>query len=91
MRKFLMGAAAALVLGTAGATVAAESSRVFPKAADGISGETIRAKLGSMGYRVDRLEAEHGYWEAVAVNDSGLPVKLKYDRGTGELINAKLL
>ena len=91
MRKFLMGTAAALVLGAAGATVAAESSGVFPKAPDGISGEMIRAKLEGMGYRVDRLEAEHGYWEAVAVNDSGLPVKVKYDFATGDLIQARLL
>ena len=91
MRKFLMGAAAALILGAAGATVAAESSGAFPKASGGISGEMIRANLESMGYRVDRLEAEHGYWEVVAVNDTGLPIKVKYDQGTGEMISANLL
>jgi uncharacterized protein YpmB len=90
MRKLLIGTVAALAVGTAGASLAGESQRVVPKALDGVSSETIRTTLESMGYRVDRVEAEHDYWEVQAVNDSGLPIKTKYDFATGELIRAKL-
>ena len=81
MRKFLMGAVAALALGAAGATVAGDSGRSRSEAS--ASGETIRTKLESMGYRVDRLEAERGRWEARAVNDSGFPIKVRYRHGDG--------
>lgn len=89
MQKFLMGAVAIVALSAAGASVAGEAQHVVSKA-DRVSGEAIRASLESMGYRVDRLEAEHDCWEVRAVNDSGLPIKAKYDRATGELIRAKL-
>lgn len=90
MQKLVIGTVAALTLAAAGAAVAGESLGVFPKGSDQVSGEMIRTKLESMGYRVDRLEAEHGCWEARAVNDSGFPIKAKYDLTTGELKQAKL-
>jgi hypothetical protein len=90
MRTFIIGAVAVLTLGVAGAAVAEEKLSVSPIASERVSGETIRIRLESMGYRVDRLEAEHDCWKARAVNDSGFPIKVKYDRATGELIQAKL-
>jgi hypothetical protein len=90
MQKLVLGAVAALTLAAASAAVSGETLRVFPKGSDRVSGEMIRTKLESMGYRVDRLEAEHDCWEVRAVNDSGLPIKVRYDLITGELMQAKL-
>lgn len=90
MRKFMMGVVAALGLGAAGATMAGESGRLLSEAPDRISGKTIRTKLENLGYRVDRLEAERGCWEARAVNDSGFPIKVKFDMATGDLVRAEL-
>jgi hypothetical protein len=63
---------------------------VLPKSSDRVSAEIIRTKLESMGYRVNRFEAEHNCWEVRAVNDSGFPIKAKYNLTTGELMQAKL-
>ncbi|CAM5280633.1 hypothetical protein AFEL58S_00212 [Afipia felis] len=90
MQKLVIGAIAALTLGSASAAVSGDSLEVFPKGLNRVSGEMIRTKLESIGYRVDRLEAEHHYWEVRAVNDSGSPIKAKYDLTTGELMQAKL-
>lgn len=91
MRKFLIGAVAALALGVTGASLASESLSVLPKAPEGVSSSTIRTSLESMGYRVDRIEAEHDCWEVRAVaKDNGMAIKAKYDLATGELIRAKL-
>lgn len=90
MQKLVIGAIAALTLAATGAAVAGEGLGVFSKGPDRAAGEMIRTKLESMGYRVDRLEAEHDCWEVRAVNDSGFPIKAKYDLTTGELMQAKL-
>lgn len=90
MRKLIIGAVAALSLTAVGAAAAGENSGVFSRARDRVSGEAIRAKLEGMGYRVDRLEAERDCWEVRAVNDSGFPIKAKYDLATDELVQAKL-
>lgn len=90
MQKLVIGAVAALTLAAAGAAVAGESLGVFAKGSDRVSSEIIRTKLESMGYRVNRLEAEHNCWEVRAVNDSGFPIKAKYNLTTGELMQAKL-
>ena len=91
MRKLIIGAVAALTLTAVGGAVAGEALGMFPKASERVSGNTVRTKLEGMGYRVDRLlEAEHDCWEVRAVNDSGFPIKAKYDLATGELMQAKL-
>lgn len=90
MQKLVIGAAAALALAAAGVAVADESVDLFPRASSGVSGETIRTHLEGMGYRVDHIKPEHDCWEIRAVNDSGFPIKAKYDRVFGELIQAKL-
>ena len=46
--------------------------------------------LEDLGYRVSRIEAEHGCYEVRAVNDSGFPIKATYARATGELVQARL-
>lgn len=91
MRKFLVGTVAALALGATGASLASESQSAPPKVPEGVSSSTIRTSLESMGYRVDRIEAEHDCWEVRAVaKDNGIAIKAKYDRVTGELVRAKL-
>ena len=84
MRKMLM-TATMLLLG-AGSALAGEAR--LASADTGVS-EAIRAGLESTGYRVDRVEAEHGGFEVRAVNDSGFPIKATYD-GRGELLRAAL-
>lgn len=88
--QLIIGVVAALTLTAVGGAVGSEALGVYPKPSERVSGEVIRTKLESMGYRVDRLEAEHDCWEVRAVNDSGFPIKAKYDRATGELIQARL-
>lgn len=46
--------------------------------------------LEDLGYRVDRIKAEHGCYEVRAVNDSGFPIKAVYAPATGELVQARL-
>ena len=63
--------------------------------APGRDGRTVVASevskgLEGLGYRVDRIEAEHGCYEVRAVNDSGLPIEAVYARATGELVQARL-
>ena len=50
----------------------------------------ISKGLEDLGYRVDRIKAEHGCYEVRAVNDSGFPIKAVYAHATGELIRAGL-
>jgi hypothetical protein len=88
MRNFLI-ASAAILASTAGASMAADQRDPFP-AFEPAMGDTIRMGLEAAGYRVERMKAEHGRYEARVVNDSGLPVKAVYDAHTGELLRAKL-
>jgi hypothetical protein len=87
MRTFWIAAATALALGTSGASLAGET---FDKASSSISSDTIRKSLETMGYRVDRIKAEHDCYEVQAVNDSGFPIKATYDATSGLLMEAKL-
>jgi hypothetical protein len=88
MRKILMITAVTLALG--GAAIAAGEGRdPSSPSPDRVSGETIRMGLEGMGYRVDRIEFEHGCYEVGAVNDSGFPIRATYD-ATGVLIKARL-
>ena len=88
MRTFVIATAAALAFSAA--AIASDSRDVGRAASGGVSSDTIRINLENMGYRVSRIEAEHGRYEARAVNDSGLPIEVTYDAGTGELVRAKL-
>lgn len=90
MQKIVIGAVAALTLAAIGSAAAGEALKTPPNASNRVSGEMIRAKLEDMGHRVDRLEIERDCWEVRAFNDSGFPIKAKYDLATGELMNAKL-
>jgi hypothetical protein len=90
MRTFVIPTAAAVAFGAAGAAIASESRDAAAAASNGVSSDTIRTNLESMGYRVSRIEAEHGRYEVRAVNDSGLPIEVIYDGRTGELVRAKL-
>jgi hypothetical protein len=83
MRNMLI--TAAFLVG-AGSALAGESGAVTANPA---VSEAIRAGLESTGYRVGRIEAEHGTFEVHAVNDSGFPIKATYD-GRGELLRAVL-
>ena len=52
--------------------------------------ETIRQTLEGLGYRVDRIRMDDGCYEARAVNDSGIPIEVRYHPVTGELVRARL-
>ena len=52
--------------------------------------EAIRNTLQGLGYRVDRLKLDDGCYEARAVNDSGIPIEVRYHPVTGDLVRARL-
>ena len=52
--------------------------------------EAIRNTLEDLGYRMDRIKMDDGCYEARAVNDSGIPIEVRYHPVTGELVRAKL-
>ena len=60
--------------------------------ADGrtVAASEVSQGLEGLGYRVDRIKAEHGCYELRAVNDSGFPIKAVYIQATGELVTARL-
>lgn len=55
-----------------------------------VAANEVRERLEGLGYRVERIEAEHGCYEVRAANDSGFPIKALYSQVTGELLGAKL-
>ena len=90
MRKFLIAGTAALALGAAGAALAAESSGEPPAGSVGVSSESIRKDLESMGYRVVRIAVRHHtYRTRVIDTETGTPLKLTYDAATGALLEAR--
>jgi hypothetical protein len=90
MRKFLIANSAALIMFFSGAALAGES-RSPSASANMASSVSIRKGLEDMGYQVGRINAEHDWYEVVAMNDSGLPIKVIYDAARGELLQAHLL
>ena len=52
--------------------------------------DAIRSTLQELGYRVDRVKFDDGCLEARAVNDSGIPIEVRYHPVTGELVRASL-
>lgn len=61
-----------------------------PAAGQTISVESMKQKIGELGYEVKRLKAEHGYYEAhVVEKQSGGAVKAHFDMKTGELVRAE--
>ena len=91
MRTIIM-ASALLVTGLATSALADGSdSRCAPRA-DGriVAASEVSKGLEDLGYRVSRIEAEHGCYELRAVNDSGFPIKAVYIQATGELVTARL-
>ncbi len=63
--------------------------------ASGVNGRIVAASevsrgLEDLGYRIDRIKAEHGCYEVRAVNDSGFPIRATYAQATGELVQARL-
>lgn len=55
-----------------------------------VATSVVSKTLEDLGYRVDRIEAEDGYYEVQAVNESGWPIKAVFDQATGEMLWAKL-
>ena len=55
-----------------------------------VAASEVSKGLEDLGYRVDRIKAEHGCYEVRAVNDSGFPIKAVYAQATGELVQARL-
>lgn len=101
MRKTLLSAA--LALGAAAALAPAIAPAVAGEGKDAANGhcqaapdqaplptEAIRKTLEDLGYRVDRVKLNDGCYEARAVNDSGIPIEVRYHPVTGELVRARL-
>jgi len=55
-----------------------------------VAASEVSKGLEGIGYRVDRIKAEHGCYEVRAVNDSGVPIQALFHAGTGELVQARL-
>ncbi|SCY97839.1 PepSY domain-containing protein [Microvirga guangxiensis] len=55
-----------------------------------VAASEVSKRLEDLGYRVDRIKAEHGCYEVRAVNDSGFPINAVYAWATGELVQARL-
>lgn len=55
-----------------------------------VTAREVSKGLEDLGYRVDRIKAEHGCYELRAVNDSGFPIQAAYAQATGELVQARL-
>jgi hypothetical protein len=101
MRKTML--TAALALGAAAAAIPAISPAFADegrsagayhcRTAPGevrLPAEAIRNTLQDLGYRVDRIKMDDGCYEARAMNDSGIPIEVRYHPVTGELVRAKL-
>lgn len=91
MRTIIMASA----LLAAGLAVPAMADNPNNRCASSSGGQIIATskvskELEDLGYRVDRIKAEHGCYEVRAVNDSGFPIKAVYAQATGELIRAGL-
>jgi hypothetical protein len=91
MRTSLIMTAAALTLGLGGLAMAGDTDARCARNTDGrsVAASTAQRTLEDFGYRVDRVEAEHGCWEIRAVNDSGYPIEATYN-AAGELVQARL-
>jgi hypothetical protein len=50
----------------------------------------IRGNLERLGYRVESVQLDQGCHVARAVNDTGLPISVRYDPATGDLVLARL-
>jgi Peptidase propeptide and YPEB domain len=86
-----IGAMAAVAF--AGTTLAHEESRPKQDSTQEqrISPSDMKARLNDLGYDVQRIEAEHGKFEARLVERrSGRPVEATFSARTGELVRAKL-
>jgi hypothetical protein len=92
MRTTMIMTAAALTLGLGGLAMAGDTDARCARdtASRSVAASTVQRALEDLGYRIDRVEAEHGCWEIRAVNDSGYPIEVTYDAATGELLQAKL-
>jgi hypothetical protein len=89
MRTIIM--ASTLLAGFAVPAMADGSDSCTPATAGrAVAASEMSKGLESLGYRVDRIEAEHGCYEVRAVNDSGFPIKAVYVQATGELVQARL-
>jgi hypothetical protein len=91
MRTIIM-ASALLATGLAVPAMADDSDSRCAPVADGriVAASEVSKRLEDLGYRVDRIKAEHGCYEVRAVNDSGFPIKAVYVQATGELVQARL-
>ncbi|MBV1796389.1 PepSY domain-containing protein [Siccirubricoccus sp. G192] len=101
MRKSLLtttlalGTAAVVALAIApaladeGRTATGDHCRTAPGAAR-LPAEAIGKTLEDLGYRVDRVKMDDGCYEARAMNDSGIPIEVRYHPVTGDLVRARL-
>ena len=82
---------ALLALGFSASAWAGDGSRcTSTSGGPAMSAASVRSNLENLGYRVDKIETEHGCYEVRAVNDSGYGIKAIYHPATGDLVRAKL-
>lgn len=81
-----------LAAGLAVPALAGDSDSRCTRGPDGriVAASEVSKGLEGLGYRVDRIKAEHGCYEVRAVNDSGFPIKAVITQATGELVTARL-
>jgi hypothetical protein len=91
MRTIIM-ASGLLATGLAVPALADDPDSRCTRSPDGriVAASEVSEGLEDLGYRVDRIEAEHGCYEVRAVNDSSFPIQAVYAQATGELIRAGL-
>ncbi len=95
MRKSMMLATAAAILGLTGAVIAHEDNAGWKSweatHQQRITPEEMKSKLNDLGYYVRRLETEHDRFEAYLIErKSGGGVIATFNRQAGQLIKARL-
>jgi hypothetical protein len=100
MRKILLttavalgGIAAAVPMITTASAAEGKGAAYHCRTAAGetaLPAQAIRSNLETLGYRVSRVKLDDGCLEARAMNDTGIPIEVRYHPVTGELVRASL-
>jgi ABC-type proline/glycine betaine transport system substrate-binding protein len=92
MRKLMTLTAVAATLGFGGFALASENEVRCGTSSDrgAVASSVITKSLEDLGYRIQRMETDHGCYEIRALNDSGYPIEVTYAPSTGELVSAQL-
>ncbi|HEY7607657.1 MAG TPA: PepSY domain-containing protein [Alphaproteobacteria bacterium] len=92
MRKFLTLtlALAGIAVGAAAPAFARDDARcTLSPGAVRLSADAVRAKLAEGGYKVMRVEDEHGCYEVHATDQGGTAVELRVDPASAKILRTK--